>query len=105
MDESLHQASQVTVIPLRWENRGDPREDIRKDVSKVGNPGRNDLVMPKFSVNGRFEMEGRSRPFSKIPIGASKHMTVVDEESLLSIIVRSPEENSLPIVLMIRPNV
>jgi hypothetical protein len=50
-------------------------------------------------------MEGRSRPFSKVPIRASKHMTVVDEESFLSIIVRSPEENSLPIVLMIRPNI
>jgi hypothetical protein len=71
----------------------------------VGNPGRNDLVMPEFGVNGWFEMEGRSRPFSKVPVRTSKHVAVVNEESLLNIVVRSLEENSLSVVLLIGPNV
>jgi hypothetical protein len=71
----------------------------------VGNPGRNDLVMPEFGINGRFQMESRSWKLSKVSIRTSKHVAVVDEESLLSAVVRCPDENSLSVVLMISPNV
>jgi hypothetical protein len=71
----------------------------------VGNPGSDDLVMPKIRVDGTFDMESRAGPFLEVPMSTPKHVAVVNKKNLLSVVVRPSEENSLSIVLMICPNV
>jgi hypothetical protein len=71
----------------------------------VGNPGKNDVVIPKIRVNGTFKVKSDTRALFEIPFSTSKHVAMVDEEDLLSAIQRLPKENSLTIVLLICPNV
>jgi hypothetical protein len=71
----------------------------------VGNPGKNDVVIPKIRVNRTFKVKSDARALLEIPFRTSKHVAMVDEEDLLSAIQRLPKEKSLTIVLLICPNV
>jgi hypothetical protein len=71
----------------------------------VGNPGKNDVVMPKIRIDGTLDVKSNARALFEIPFRTSKHVAMVDEEDLLSAIQRLPKEKSLTIVLLICPNV
>jgi hypothetical protein len=71
----------------------------------VGNPRKNDVVMPKIRIDGTFDVKSNARALFEIPFRTSKHVAMVDEEDLLSAIQRLPKEKSLTIVLLICPNV
>jgi hypothetical protein len=64
----------------------------------VGNPGKNDFIIPKIRVNGTFKMKSDTSALFEAPFRTSKHVAMVDEEDLLSAIQRLPKENSLTIV-------
>ena len=71
----------------------------------MGNPGKNDVVMPKIRIERTFKVKSNARALLEIPFRTSKHVAMVDEEDLLGAIQGLPKENSLTIVLLICPNV
>jgi hypothetical protein len=52
----------------------------------VGNPGTNDVVMPKIRIDGTFDVKSYAGTLLEIPFRTSKHVAMVDEEDLLSAI-------------------
>jgi hypothetical protein len=54
----------------------------------VGNPGKNDVVIPKTRVNRTFKVKSDAGALFEIPFRTPKHMAMVDEEDLLSAIQR-----------------
>jgi hypothetical protein len=71
----------------------------------MGYPRKNDIVIPKVGVDGTFKVKSNAGAFFENPFRTSKHVAMIDEEDVLSVILRSPKENSLTVVLMICPNI
>jgi hypothetical protein len=71
----------------------------------MGDPRSNVFILPKIGVDGPLHMKSNARALLEIPFGSSKHVAMIDEEDLLRFIQQPPEEDSLTVVLMIRPNV
>jgi hypothetical protein len=61
----------------------------------VGNPGKNDVVIPKIHVNRTFKVKSDAWALFEIPFTTSKHVAMVDEEDLLSAIQRLPLDDCL----------
>jgi hypothetical protein len=71
----------------------------------MGNPRSDLFILPKIGINRHLQMKSNAGTLLKIPFRTSEHVSVVNKESFLGGIVRCSPEDSLTVVLMIRPNV